>query len=210
MTAAADHAEVTIDTTERIGLIGGLIRPIPVRAPLGDVAMHVEKAPRVRWCAPDLQRELRGLRLILRRQFFLREEAISHAGVVWPGVKSGRKGIAGVEQRCRARTAGKLPLRLRWQSIRFALLLRQPLAKRHRVVPTHLRDCIVLILTPMLRIKLPILPQGDLCRAQLKRLRDRHTMRRFLIPVGIIKLVRMLLHIVIRRRPLLPHRETAR
>ena len=45
--------------------------------------------------------------------------------------------VAVIVPRCRPGTAGVFPLGLRGQSVRLALLLAQPLAKLHRVVPTH-------------------------------------------------------------------------
>jgi len=209
MTATADHAEVAIDTTERIGLLCCLIRPIPVRTPLGDIAMHVEEPPSIRRRLGDPHGELRGLRLVFGRQFLVREKAITQASVTRPRMESRREGIPRMKKRRRARTARKLPLRLRRQTIRLALLLRQPVTKRHRLIPTHLCDRVVLGLPAMLRIKEPILPHRDLRGAHPKALRHRHAMSWLFIPVCVIKLLRMLLHLIIRCRSVLPHGKVA-
>jgi len=47
---AADDTEVTIAAAERVGLLARLVWSIPVRTPLGNVAVHVEKTPCIRRC----------------------------------------------------------------------------------------------------------------------------------------------------------------
>ena len=56
MPAAAEHAEVAVAAAERIGLRARFVGPVPVGAPLGDIAMHVGKSPRIRRCLSDVER----------------------------------------------------------------------------------------------------------------------------------------------------------
>src|SRR3972149_2561822 len=56
MTPAAGHLEISLDPAHRIGHGRRLIGPIPIMAPLLDIAVHVKKAPGVRRSLSDLER----------------------------------------------------------------------------------------------------------------------------------------------------------
>jgi hypothetical protein len=123
MTASTDHAQIAVDATERIASFACLIGSIPVRAPLSRVAVQVVEPPGIRRGAGDFQRKFRGLQLILRRQFLIREKAIAESRVGRPRVKSIGQGVAGVEQRLRPRATGVLPLGLGGEAVVFSFLL---------------------------------------------------------------------------------------
>ena len=212
MRPAAKHAEIAIAATQRVRLLASFIRPMPVEAPLGHVAMHVVQAPRIRRCLRYTERWHFVDHAIFRRHRLAPgEEQRTPVVIAEPLLRSRRQGIAAAEQGRRARTAGILPLRLRRQPIGAAFLLREPRAKRRRLMPTHLRHRLI-VRRPllMLRLKLPILPHRHLRHPEMKRLRDSDPMRWSFIEVRELRLLGMLREKIIRRRPILPHDKTPR
>src|SRR5207249_3411044 len=117
---------VAVTAAERIGLLAGWVRPIPIRAPFGDVAVHIEKAPRVRLILRDTQRDRAVDDVIFRRHRAVGEVDLTLAGIAEPMLITGRQRIACVEQRGYAGAAGVLPLGLGRQAIGFAFFFREP------------------------------------------------------------------------------------
>ena len=248
MMTAAKHAAVAVGTTERIGLRGALIRPVPIEAPLGDIAVHVVQAPDIRSLFCDAQRtrtagsrflrrmiQAEDLALLQRRRGGLARGAPVILARHWAGRKvdsaivilaepllvSIRQRVAGVEERRCARAAGILPLRLRRQAVGLALLLRKPRAERHRPLPRHAADGVV-IRWLRLRVarfeagfELPILRDRDLGHAHQKRPRDRDLMGGLFVEVDPAGILVHLAHplrseVVDQGRSVLPHRERPR
>ena len=139
MMTAAKHAAVAVHAPDRIGLRGALKGPVPVEAPLGDIAMHVVQAPGIRSLLCDAQRtraagsrflrrmiQTEDLTLLQRRRGGLARGAPVILARHWAGRKvdpaivilaepllvSIRQRVAGVEERRRARAASILPLSL--------------------------------------------------------------------------------------------------
>ena len=169
------------------------------------------QAPGIHGCPRHTQISLLLFAIRLWERCACGEVALGVAGVAPPRLEAIWQSIAGVEQGRRAGAAGILPFRFGRQTIVFPFLLRQPLAELHRLLP---RDGIhrFIIGSGLAKagITLPILPHRHFGGPHVKGLCDRDTMRGLFIPVSIVELLRMLGHLVIRRRAILPHGEAAR
>ena len=139
METAAKDTAVAIRSSYRIGLRAGFIGPVPVAAPLGDVAVHVMKPPRIRRPLCHAQGSgTSGFRLrfaraladdlallqsgrgpahhppvILARHGSRREIDATKVFFAEPFLMAVRQRVARVERPRRGRPARVLPLRLR-------------------------------------------------------------------------------------------------
>ena len=139
-----DDALSAVGRSGWIGSSLNLVAPVPVRTPLPHVAYHVVQPDGIGLEAAHRRSEDIAVgpfagcptrEFPLSRQIGDVAPALTAVGITAPRVGCGAAGPAGI-----------FPLGLRREVIALSLLVAEPAAKRHRIVPTHIDDRVAVIL----------------------------------------------------------------